>query len=149
MNVIYDPPYRAKGAPVLGAVPGMPGPFGVHHDEEDDQEEFPQDFSAPAVPVVARGTGSMSGLWRQVLAALNSGLWRRVLAAVNNDHPHEQHEREELLALGAAELAHARRSGDEPPAAQDVQRIALSEFSLLIDDSQARAALAQRRNQGR
>ncbi|MGX1675404.1 hypothetical protein [Streptomyces sp. NPDC055400] len=55
-----------------------------------------------------------------------SGLWRQVLAALHNDHPHEQHVREELLALGAAELAHARRSGDEPLTAEDVQRIALS-----------------------
>ncbi|MBK3643698.1 hypothetical protein [Streptomyces sp. MBT33] len=78
-----------------------------------------------------------------------SGLWRQVLAALNSDQPHEQHERERLLALGAAELAHARRSGNEPVCAEDVQRIALTEFSVLLDDRQARAALAQRRNQRR
>lgn len=74
-----------------------------------------------------------------------TGLWRQVLTALNSDQPHQQHDRERLLALGAAELAHARRTGGEAVTVEDVQRIALREFSLLLDDVQARAALAQRR----
>lgn len=48
-----------------------------------------------------------------------------------------------MLALGAAELARAHRTGDEPPTTEAVQRIALAEFSLTLDKRQARAALAQ------
>ncbi|MFG2794677.1 hypothetical protein [Streptomyces sp. NPDC048419] len=74
-----------------------------------------------------------------------TGLWRQVLTALNSDQPHAQHDRERLLALGAAELAHARRTSEAPVTVKDVQRIALAEFSLLLDDAQARSALAQRR----
>ncbi|MFF1690774.1 hypothetical protein [Streptomyces sp. NPDC058254] len=38
-----------------------------------------------------------------------SGIWRQVLAAYTTDR-HEERDREQLLALGAAELAHARSS---------------------------------------
>ncbi|MBK3643697.1 hypothetical protein [Streptomyces sp. MBT33] len=55
--MIYDPLFRAKGAPVLGAVPGMPGPFGVHRDE-DDLDELPQDASTPAVPAPREGAAA-------------------------------------------------------------------------------------------
>ncbi|MER7108673.1 hypothetical protein [Streptomyces sp. NPDC000229] len=60
-----------------------------------------------------------------------TGLWRQV------------------LALGAAEHAHARRTGTEPVTVEDVRRIALTEFSMLLDDTQARAALIQQRGPAR
>ncbi|WP_328375256.1 MULTISPECIES: hypothetical protein [unclassified Streptomyces] len=55
----------------------------------------------------------------------------------------------QLSACTSAELAQARRRGDKPVTVEAVQCIALTEFSLLIDDRQSRAAHAQRRNQGR
>ncbi|MFF2964644.1 hypothetical protein ACFVT1_38505 [Streptomyces sp. NPDC057963] len=80
-----------------------------------------------------------------------SGIWRQVLAAYTTDQ-HDERDREQLLALGAAELAHAR-SGEGSPAtaegspatAEDVQHIALQEFGLLISITQARTALRKRR----
>ncbi|MFF3159577.1 hypothetical protein [Streptomyces sp. NPDC057910] len=71
-----------------------------------------------------------------------TGLWRQVLSALNQ--PDARPDREQLLALGAAELAHARRTGTEPVTAEEVQRIALTEFSLLLDVAGARVALSQR-----
>ncbi|MEU7184128.1 MULTISPECIES: hypothetical protein [Streptomyces] len=74
----------------------------------------------------------MSGIWRQVLAAYTTG-------------QHDERDREQLLALGAAELAHARSEEDQPATAEDVQRIALHEFGLLLGVTQARTALRERR----
>lgn len=73
-----------------------------------------------------------------------SGIWRQVLAAYTTDQ-HDERDREQLLALGAAELAHARSSQDRPATAEDVQRIALQEFGLLLGVAQARTALRERR----
>ncbi|MEU3278845.1 hypothetical protein [Streptomyces antibioticus] len=66
-----------------------------------------------------------------------TGLWQQVLTALNSDQPDQQHDHERLLAL---ELAHARRTDDTPVTVEDVQRIALAEFPLLLGDAQARAA---------
>ncbi|MFE7358720.1 hypothetical protein ACFU8Q_37960 [Streptomyces sp. NPDC057543] len=74
-----------------------------------------------------------------------TGLWRQVLTALNSDQPHDGPGRERLLDLGAAELAHARRAGQDPVTAEDVKRFALREVSVFLDDAQARAALTQRR----
>ncbi|WP_285574001.1 hypothetical protein [Streptomyces sp. RTGN2] len=73
-----------------------------------------------------------------------SGIWRQVLAAYTTDQ-HDERDREQLLALGAAELAHARSSEGSPASAEDVQHIALQEFGLLIGITQARTALHERR----
>ncbi|MFJ6438767.1 hypothetical protein [Streptomyces sp. NPDC091416] len=73
-----------------------------------------------------------------------SGIWRQVLAAYTSDQ-HDERDREQLLALGAAELAHARSTEGRPASAEDVQHIALQEFGLLIGITQARAALRDRR----
>ncbi|MDX3488194.1 hypothetical protein [Streptomyces sp. ID05-18] len=43
-----------------------------------------------------------------------SGIWRQVLAAYTTDR-YDERDREHLLALGAAELAHARSSAGPPP----------------------------------
>lgn len=75
---------------------------------------------------------------------MSSGIWRQVLSALAGEG-HDDVERERLLALGAAEPAHARRTGDQPATTADVQRITFEEFSLLIDDQQARSALRERR----
>ncbi|MFJ1662363.1 hypothetical protein [Streptomyces anthocyanicus] len=42
-----------------------------------------------------------------------TGIWRQVLAAYTTDQ-HDERDREQLLALGAAELAHARSSEGRP-----------------------------------
>ncbi|MEN8656154.1 hypothetical protein ABCR94_37690 [Streptomyces sp. 21So2-11] len=76
---------------------------------------------------------------------MSSGIWRQVLSALSSEG-HDDAERERLLALGAAELAHARSTSGEPVTTADVRRIAYEEFSLLIDDTQARAALRERRS---
>ncbi|MCX4774992.1 hypothetical protein [Streptomyces sp. NBC_01285] len=73
-----------------------------------------------------------------------SGIWRQVLAAYTTDQ-HNERDREQLLALGAAELAHARSSEGSPATAEDVQHIALQEFGLLLGITQARTALRERR----
>ncbi|MEV0914239.1 hypothetical protein AB0I93_08250 [Streptomyces sp. NPDC049967] len=73
-----------------------------------------------------------------------SGIWRQVLAAYTTDQ-HDERDREQLLALGAAELAHARSREGSPATAEDVQHIALQEFGLLIGITQARTALRERR----
>lgn len=73
-----------------------------------------------------------------------SGIWRRVLAAYTTDQ-YQERDREQLLALGAAELAHVRSSEDRPASPEDVQHIALQEFGLLIGITQARTALRERR----
>ncbi|MET7665841.1 hypothetical protein ABZS99_45140 [Streptomyces sp. NPDC005463] len=73
-----------------------------------------------------------------------SGIWRRVLAACTTGQ-HDERDRGQLLALGAAELAHARASAGRPATAEDVRHIALQEFGLLIGITQARTALRERR----
>lgn len=70
-------------------------------------------------------------------------IWRQVLAAFTTDR-HEVHDREQLLALGAAELAYARSSEGRPATAKDVQHIARQEFGLLLGVTQARTALRER-----
>ncbi|WP_434598068.1 hypothetical protein [Streptomyces sp. A5-4] len=75
---------------------------------------------------------------------MSSGIWRQVLAALSGEG-HDDADRERLLALGAAELAYARSISGGPVTTEDVRRIAFEEFSLLIDDSQARAAVCERR----
>ncbi|MEU8488886.1 hypothetical protein [Streptomyces sp. NPDC048641] len=49
-----------------------------------------------------------------------TGRWRQVLTALNSDQPHQRHDRERLLALGAADLARARRTGERPDTVEDV-----------------------------
>ncbi|OEJ29129.1 hypothetical protein AR457_00475 [Streptomyces agglomeratus] len=71
-------------------------------------------------------------------------MWKRVLAAYTTDR-YPQHDREQLLARGAAELAHTRSPGGRAATVKDVQRVAREEFGLLLDERQARTALAQRR----
>ncbi|MFF8617118.1 hypothetical protein [Streptomyces sp. NPDC015350] len=73
-----------------------------------------------------------------------SGIWRQVLATYTTDQ-HDERDREQLLALGAAELAHTRSSEGRPASAEDVQHIALHEFGLLLGVTQARTALWERR----
>ena len=73
-----------------------------------------------------------------------SGIRRQVLAAYTTDQ-HDERDREQLLALGAAELAHARSGAGRPATVEDVQHIALHEFGLLLGDAQARTALRERR----
>ncbi|WND36393.1 hypothetical protein RI578_19825 [Streptomyces sp. BB1-1-1] len=73
-----------------------------------------------------------------------TGIWRQVLAAYTTDQ-HDERDREQLLALGAAELAHARSGEGTPATAEDVQHIARQEFGLLISITQARTALRERR----
>ncbi|GAA2694624.1 hypothetical protein [Streptomyces lunalinharesii] len=73
-----------------------------------------------------------------------SGLWRAALTALNQ--PEATLGRDRLLALCTAEIAHAHPTHQEPVAVADVQRIALTEFSLLLDEAHAPTALAQRRN---
>ncbi|OEJ23216.1 hypothetical protein AS594_00485 [Streptomyces agglomeratus] len=75
-----------------------------------------------------------------------SGLWQRVLAACTTDR-HPPHDREELLALGAAELAHTRSPGGRAATVEDVQRVAREDFGLFLDEHQARTALAERRTE--
>ena len=73
-----------------------------------------------------------------------TGLWRQVLTALNNTEPVDDHSREQLLALGAAELAHARHTDASPVTIDDVQRIALAEFGLFLDEHAATRALRER-----
>ncbi|MCY0931490.1 hypothetical protein OTB20_35970 [Streptomyces sp. H27-H1] len=70
-----------------------------------------------------------------------SGLWRQVLAALGNDGPHEQHERAGLPALGAAALAPA--TSRPPPRLCSASRWPSSR--CCSTSRQARAALVQRR----
>ncbi|MFF5638693.1 hypothetical protein [Streptomyces sp. NPDC012825] len=72
-------------------------------------------------------------------------LWRHILAAL---HDPDAARREQLLAVGAAALAHARRTDDHPADAETVCRIALEEFGILLDAATAAAALAERRVPG-
>ncbi|MEU2354579.1 hypothetical protein ABZ599_16690 [Streptomyces misionensis] len=69
-----------------------------------------------------------------------TGLWRQVL---NDTERVDSHSREQLLALGAAELAHARRAAESPVTVDDVQRIALAEFGLFLDEQAATRALRE------
>ncbi|MET7520617.1 hypothetical protein ABZS88_46405, partial [Streptomyces sp. NPDC005480] len=66
----------------------------------------------------------------------------RVLAVFTTGR-HDERDRGQLLALGAAELAHARAG--QRATAEDVQHLALQEFGLLIGITQARTALRERR----
>ncbi|WP_406149401.1 hypothetical protein [Streptomyces anulatus] len=72
-----------------------------------------------------------------------SGIWRQVLTAYTT-HQHDEHDREQLLSLGAAELAHARSGENSTATAESVQHIALQEFGILITITQARTALRER-----
>ncbi|MFF3404013.1 hypothetical protein ACFYW6_36660 [Streptomyces sp. NPDC002659] len=74
-----------------------------------------------------------------------SGIWKQVLSALTQGGGPGSVERERLLALGAAELAHARSGPYRPAQAADVQRIAFEEFSLPLGHDQALAALTERR----
>ncbi|GLW19905.1 hypothetical protein Stsp01_66480 [Streptomyces sp. NBRC 13847] len=69
-------------------------------------------------------------------------LWRQVLAVLNDP---DAAAREKVLAAGAAELAHARRSDDRPADPDEVCRIALEEFGVLLDSATAAAVLRVRR----
>ncbi|GHB30340.1 hypothetical protein [Streptomyces chryseus] len=69
-----------------------------------------------------------------------------MLAAYTTDR-HPQHDREQLLALGAAELVHTRSPGGRAATVQEVQRVAREERGLLLDERQARTALAERRTE--
>ncbi|MFB7031572.1 MULTISPECIES: hypothetical protein [unclassified Streptomyces] len=70
-------------------------------------------------------------------------LWRHILAALHG--PDTAH-REQLLAVGAAALAHAHRLDGHPADAEAVCRIALEEFGVLLDPAAAAAALANCRH---
>ncbi|MGW9448650.1 hypothetical protein [Streptomyces sp. NPDC055632] len=69
-------------------------------------------------------------------------LWQQVLAALHD--PDATH-REQLLAVGAAALAHARRTDDHPADAETVCRIALEELGILLDAATATTALTRHR----
>lgn len=79
-----------------------------------------------------------------VVGHSGTGLWRQVLAALKSPQVSDA-QREELLALGAAELALVRAEERRSVAAADVQRTAFEEFSLLLGTRQARVALRERR----
>ncbi|GAA3487870.1 hypothetical protein GCM10018987_19510 [Streptomyces cremeus] len=66
-------------------------------------------------------------------------LWRQVLAALNDTLGDT--EREEILACGAVQLTVRRASDDQQPTPDDMVARAFSEFALLLDADQARAAL--------
>ncbi|MGC5260773.1 hypothetical protein ACPXCO_07020 [Streptomyces cyaneofuscatus] len=68
-------------------------------------------------------------------------LWRQVLGALKDP---QATDREQILAEGAADLARTR-SADRAPDADDVIRIAMTEFAVLLDPSTAAAALNKRR----
>ncbi|MGW0120492.1 hypothetical protein [Streptomyces sp. NPDC003327] len=68
-----------------------------------------------------------------------AALWRNVLSALTDPRASG---REEVLALGAAELALHR---DLAATADDVGRVAYEEFGVRIDADTAAAALAERR----
>ncbi|MFJ3819458.1 hypothetical protein [Streptomyces sp. NPDC090056] len=70
-------------------------------------------------------------------------LWRHILAALHD--PDTTH-REQLLAVGAAALAHAHRLDGHPADAEAACRIAPEEFGILLDPAAAAAALAKRQN---
>ncbi|MET7520471.1 hypothetical protein ABZS88_45535 [Streptomyces sp. NPDC005480] len=55
--MIYVFPHRMKGCPVLGAVPGMPGPFGVYPPDEEPDEPPQGDGYVAAVPAPRDGRG--------------------------------------------------------------------------------------------
>ncbi|MGW8700153.1 hypothetical protein ACWGOK_24960 [Streptomyces eurythermus] len=69
-------------------------------------------------------------------------LWRQVLAALNDDTLDDA-TREQILARGAAQLAVRRAPAGHEPTPDEVMAAAFSEFSLLIDAEQARAALRE------
>ncbi|GHB14290.1 hypothetical protein GCM10010330_80020 [Streptomyces tendae] len=71
-----------------------------------------------------------------------AGLWRKVLSVLCDDSV-DQRERERILASGAARLAAVRASGGGMATAEDVVRIAMEEFAVLLDTSTARAALRE------
>ncbi|MCX4506754.1 hypothetical protein [Streptomyces anulatus] len=71
-------------------------------------------------------------------------LWRQVLGALNDP---QATGREKVLAKGAAEFARTRSAGPAPDA-DDVIRIAMTAFAVLLDPSTAAAALNERRQQG-
>ncbi|MFJ4879582.1 hypothetical protein ACIP93_30880 [Streptomyces sp. NPDC088745] len=66
-------------------------------------------------------------------------LWRQVLAALNDTLGDTEHE--EILACGAAQLTVRRAPDDQQPTPDDMVARAFSEFALLLDADQARAAL--------
>ncbi|MGW3820159.1 hypothetical protein [Streptomyces sp. NPDC005046] len=49
--------HRAKGAPVLGALPGRAGPFG-RRPAMDEDDDTAVDVEEPGAPVPALGEGS-------------------------------------------------------------------------------------------
>lgn len=76
-----------------------------------------------------------------------TGLWRRVLTVLADDSV-DQRERERVLASGAARLATVRAAAGTAVTAEDVVRIAMEEFAVLLDAGTARAALREcRRHQ--
>lgn len=55
--MIYAFPHRMKGCPALGAVTGLPGPFGVSRPDEAGMDGSPQDAYATGVPAACEGRG--------------------------------------------------------------------------------------------
>ncbi|MFD7534754.1 hypothetical protein [Streptomyces sp. NPDC059819] len=69
-------------------------------------------------------------------------LWRQVAAALNDDSLHDA-TRTRILARGAVQLAVHRTPWGQSTTPEDVMAVAFQEFELLLDRSQAEAAMEE------
>lgn len=75
-------------------------------------------------------------------------LWRQVLAALK-DHTLDEDQRLAIVARGAAQLAAHRLPEGQQPTPDHVMRVAFEEFAMVIDATQAHAALREQRRASR
>lgn len=111
----------ARKVPPSSAFPGAPPARSATTALQRTKISHPGSHT-PDCPT--RRTGPVSGIWRQVLAAYITDQY-------------QGHDHERVLALGAAESAHARSAEGRPATPEDIRYIALHEFRHLLELTQA------------